>query len=539
LLEERALPSARELLVNSSLACCQTDPKIWELSDGLALVLPGEVVLWSWEAVQRGCTPTSSWTAWTNHWTIGRSTLVLGGLALQACTWIPSTECRFVILRTSKGGDGISSVLLGNISMDHATDSFAELTTLSGGGLAIATKSSSFGACHLNISVFKAAALVEGARPTAQTSRLLLHDACEGAPLVTGFAGSADGGFDNLVVLSATKINIFPVMHGLLGEMISWPLPLSDEMPTALLSLPGNLLVVASIWSIQLLQLHLSAPPSPLGDPLRVDDGSELVTDMFSWGHQGLMVYSDTFYFFNYSSVSKGSPEEWQNILGTLDGYVRAVVSVGNGVVAMAPNRSHPEYSALYFVTNSSPHGDWQAAVLGNLTSAAVIAAVTSIVALSDDILVVPDIGNGQGHCLFYNLSADAIGRKGKVQGNMITPFCVLLANVSGSLLGSSGQGDLVLAGSTPKSIRLLRAADIAHCRFSSFLELQSTDATRVYSDVSQLSKGTIRAVSCCGGGLAAVHSPIASRKSLLPDRLSLFNASVLEDGGFSAEDLE
>ena len=28
-------------------------------------------------------------------------------------------------------------------------------------------------------------------------------------------------------------------------------------------------------------------------------------------------------------------------------------------------------------------------------------------------------------------------------------------------------------------------------------------------------------------------------RKSLLPDRLSLFNASVLEDGGFSAEDLE
>ena len=51
--------------------------------------------------------------------------------------------------------------------MDHATDSFAELTTLSGGGLAIATKSSSFGACHLNISVFKAAALVEGARPTA------------------------------------------------------------------------------------------------------------------------------------------------------------------------------------------------------------------------------------------------------------------------------------------------------------------------------------------------------------------------------------
>ena len=105
----------------------------------------------------------------------------------------------------------------------------------------------------------------------------------------------------------------------------------------------------------------------------------------------------DTFYFFNYSSVSKGSPEEWQNILGTLDGYVRAVVSVGNGVVAMAPNRSHPEYSALYFVTNSSPHGDWQAAVLGNLTSAAVIAAVTSIVALSDDILVVPDIGNGQG----------------------------------------------------------------------------------------------------------------------------------------------
>ena len=25
----------------------------------------------------------------------------------------------------------------------------------------------------------------------------------------------------------------------------------------------------------------------------QVDDGSELVTDMFSWGHQGLMVYSD------------------------------------------------------------------------------------------------------------------------------------------------------------------------------------------------------------------------------------------------------
>ncbi|CAE7655793.1 unnamed protein product, partial [Symbiodinium sp. CCMP2456] len=452
--------------------------------------------------------------------------------------WTPSTECRFVILRTSKGGDGISSVLLGNISMDHATDSFAELTTLSGGGLAVATKSSSFGACHLNISVFKAAALVEGAQPTAQTSKLLLRDACEGAPLVTGFADIADGGFDSLVVLSATKINIFPVIRGLLGEMISWPLPLSNELPTALLSLPGNILVVASIWSIWLLQLHLSAPPYPLGDPLRVNDGSELLTEIFSWGHQGLMVYSDTYYFFNYSSVSKGSPEEWQNILGTLGGYVRVVVGVGNGAVAVAPNRSHPEYSALYFVTNSTPHGDWQAAVLGNLTSAAVSTG-TSIVALSNDILVVPDIGNGPGHCLFYDLSADAIGRKENVQGNVITPFCILLANVSGSLLGSSAQGDLVLAGSTPKSVRLLRAADIAHCRFSSFLELQSTDATRVYSDVSQFSQGPVRAVSCCGGGLAAIHSPIATRKSLLPDRLSLFNASVLADGGFSAEDLE
>ena len=259
---------------------------------------------------------------------------------------------------------------------------------------------------------------------------------------------------------------------------------------------------------------------------------------MFPWGRMGLGVHCQGlgFYFFNYSAAQQSADEAWQTILplSLVQGmYVEGVVGVGSGLAAIAPNQSAPGYmgSCLYFLTNSTANGDWKATVLDG--PAAGDLETASIMAVSESILV---CAAPNSPWLFWNLSADAVKSstlgEPSPAGAVIRPFCTLGGPPSGQLLGSTGNGDLVVSAGS--SILLLHAADIDRCRLS-FVKLHSRNSSRGYS-YSPTSRGQVRAVPCCGGGVAVAHSPTSIAAAHL---VSLFNASVVELGGVSFEELQ
>ena len=58
---------------------------------------------------------------------------------------------------------------------------------------------------------------------------------------------------DALAILSVRTMHVFPVTGGHLGQMVSWPAPLGEELPTSLLLLPGflgkNAWELRALWS--------------------------------------------------------------------------------------------------------------------------------------------------------------------------------------------------------------------------------------------------------------------------------------------------
>jgi len=382
--------------------------------------------------------------------------------------------------------------------------------------------------------MFAASALSSGtsvpANASGRTQELLPpSDPCEdGLDMIVETV--VHNGSEFLLVFSDTAIHRFPVVSGTLGPMSSQVFPLSELpiQPTAVAVLPENVLAVATNEAIRLMHFR-DGPLSWLGMPLKVRHGGLAVDEMLPWGRRGLCVRDDTYYFFNYSVATWDSAVLWQTTLEAAsnlqESRVTNLVGIAGGVAALVLTENAAD---LVFLRNSTPHGDWRRVVLRSMDSGS--AAFSSIVAVSNTILAfcVGEAGNWS----FWDLSEPP--RRSENSSEVLDAFCTLPAPVrtpnAGRLLGATGQGGLIVANAS--GLLVLPAAGIRRCDLSYLLHLHSRDSARAYTPMVGMRRGS-RAVACCGGGFAVVHSGVRTSGGLQPwDQMSLFNASAAIRGG-------
>ena len=255
-LEESCISSAQELDIRPRLDTEESaSPTIWELEDGLVLVLQSRVLFWSAETVFRSG-PGLPFAQWSGN-IRGSAALRSGGLAVKSCNATrDSRPCQHMVLRMSKSPAGVSALSLRPVSPTPAEEGLYEkLVALPDGGLAIATRYGKIGACELDVVVFTAAALISGANASGRAHVLLPpRDPCNfGEDMLATEFISAESEY--LLLFSDAMMYRFPVVQGEVGQVIAEPLPECLSRPTGVLLLPQGFLAVASSWSVRLLSL--------------------------------------------------------------------------------------------------------------------------------------------------------------------------------------------------------------------------------------------------------------------------------------------
>ncbi|CAE7784834.1 unnamed protein product, partial [Symbiodinium microadriaticum] len=467
---EHCTAFARELQVGCTLEDESIyNLKIWELSNGLALVSPTKVFVWNAEAVLRGERPASQWSGNLTE----SVALHSEGLALKICNATLSS-CRFFVLHMSVSqlGTDVWMQALQHFSPRDEPSLVERPAALHAGGLAIVSRFGRSGACYLEVVVFTASTLSSGTSVSANASGRaqveLPSDPCEeglGQEMLVETV--VHNGTEFLLVFSDAALHRFPIVQGTVGRMASQVLPPSDTAAgltaAAVLVLPENVLAVAFEYSIRLARFT-DGNLSWLGTPLQVRDGSISVLGMFPWGRSGLCVLDDTYYFFNYSAATRGAASLWQTTLVAQKGppkstEVNNLIGIAGGFVALLVTE-HSMNASLVFLTNSTTYGDWTTAVLGvdvdGRHSNSIVAVSNTILACSDDKAKVWS---------FWDLSEPL-----RRSEDVLKAFCTLPAPVttrgSGQLLGSSGRGDLIVANAS--GLLILPAAGIRRCDLSS-----------------------------------------------------------------------
>ncbi|CAE7938633.1 unnamed protein product [Symbiodinium sp. KB8] len=348
---EHCTAFARELQVGCTLEDESIyNLKIWELSNGLALVSPTKVFVWNAEAVLRGFA-------------------VVGKL----------DRVGFFVLHMSVSqlGTDVWMQALQHFSPRDEPSLVERPAALHAGGLAIVSRFGRSGACYLEVVVFTASTLSSGTSVSANASGRaqveLPSDPCEeglGQEMLVETV--VHNGTEFLLVFSDAALHRFPIVQGTVGRMASQVLPPSDTAAgltaAAVLVLPENVLAVAFEYSIRLARFT-DGNLSWLGTPLQVRDGSISVLGMFPWGRSGLCVLDDTYYFFNYSAATRGAASLWQTTLVAQKGppkstEVNNLIGIAGGFVALLVTE-HSMNASLVFLTNSTTYGDWTTAVLG------------------------------------------------------------------------------------------------------------------------------------------------------------------------------